>query len=55
MMDCAAQHGFYFHHAHQKEGYVLMILWLDEKVPCRFPHYAHHYVGVGGAMVNEKR
>jgi ADP-ribose pyrophosphatase YjhB (NUDIX family) len=31
-----------------------MILWLDEKVPCRFPHYAHHYVGVGGAMVNEK-
>ena len=30
-----------------------MLLWLDASTPCRFPHYAHHYVGVGGAVVNE--
>ena len=31
-----------------------MILWLDPDVPCRMPHFAHHYVGVGGLVINEK-
>ena len=55
LMNPAAKHGFYFHHAKQQEGYVLMILWLDEKVPCRMPPFAHHYLGVGGLCLNEKR
>jgi len=54
-MNAAAKYGFYFHHAKPKENYVLMILWLDEKVPDRMPPYAHHYVGVGGLCINEKR
>ena len=32
-----------------------MILWLDETVPCRMPPFAHHYLGVGGLCINEKR
>lgn len=54
LMNAAFKHGFYFHHAHEKESYVLMIKWLDKKVPCRMPPYANHYVGVGGAVINEK-
>ena len=54
-MNVAAKRGFFFHHAKQQEGYVLMILWLDEKVPCRMPPFAHHYLGVGGLCINEKR
>ena len=53
MMDVAASQGFYFHHAQESKGYVLMILWLDSSVPCRMPHFAHHYVGVGGAVINK--
>ena len=55
LINPAAKHGFYFHHAEPKEGYVLMILWLDEKVPDRMPPYAHHYLGVGSMCINEKR
>ena len=55
LMNVAAKRGFFFHHAKQQEGYVLMILWLDEKVPCRMPPFAHHYLGVGGLCINEKR
>ena len=50
LMNAAFKHGFYFHHAHEKQSYVLMIKWLDKKVPCRMPPYANHYVGVGGAV-----
>ena len=53
-MNVAFKHGFYFHHAHEKDAYVLMILWLDKKVPCRMPPYADHYIGIGGAVINEK-
>lgn len=53
LMNAAFENGFYFHHANQKEAYVLMILWLDKKVPCRVPHYAHHYIGVGGVVISE--
>jgi len=31
-----------------------MILWMDKKVPCRMPPFAHHYVGVGGIVINDK-
>ena len=51
-MNVAAKFGFYFHHAHETEGYVLMILWMDASVPNRMPSYAHHYIGVGGAVLN---
>ena len=54
-MDHCAKNGFYFHHAHEKKGYVLMMLWLDATVPNRMPMYAHHYIGVGGAVINKKR
>ncbi len=30
-----------------------MILWLDKKVQCRVPPFAHHYVGVGGVVISE--
>lgn len=52
-MNTAFENGFFFHHAHQKESYVLMILWLDKKVACRVPAFAHHYVGVGGVVISE--
>ena len=53
-MNVASKHGFYFHHANKSEDYVLMCLWLDENVEDRLPAYANHYVGVGGAVINEK-
>ena len=28
-----------------------MILWMDDKTPCRIPSFAHHYVGVGGIVL----
>ena len=54
LMNVAFKHGFFFHHAHEKSAYVLMILWMDKKTPCRMPRYADHYIGVGGAVLNEK-
>jgi hypothetical protein len=54
-MDTCAENGFYFHHAHEKRGYILMILWLDSKVPNRMPSYANHYVGVGGIVINKAK
>ena len=53
LMNVAFKKGFFFHHAHQKKGYVLMILWMDKKVPCRMPPYADHYIGIGGAVLNQ--
>lgn len=52
-MNVAAKLGFYFHHAHRQDGYVLMCLWLDQTVADRLPAYADHFVGVGGIMVND--
>jgi len=54
LMNCAANHGFYFHHAHKEENYVLMCKWVDETMANRLPAYADHYVGVGGIMVNDQ-
>jgi len=51
-MNTAFKNGFYFHHAHEKKAYVLMILWMDKSVSCRMPSYADHYIGVGGAVIN---
>eukprot|EP00347_Sterkiella_histriomuscorum_P002762 403366900 len=53
LMNVAVRHGFQFHHASPK-GYVLMCLWLDKKTPCKIPAYSDHYVGVGGAIINDK-
>ena len=55
LMNVAAKHGFYFHHAHRQDNYVLMCLWTDQTVADRMPAYADHYVGVGGIMVNDKQ
>ena len=54
LMNVASKHGFYFHHAHQQEDYVLMIKWTDGSMADQFPRFADHYVGVGGVMVNDK-
>ena len=53
-MNVASRLGFYFHHAHKEENYVLMCLWMDSSVNDRLPAFADHYVGVGGIMVNDK-
>lgn len=37
--------GFVFHHA--KSDYVLMTNWLSNEAN-KLPHYASHYIGVGG-------
>jgi len=52
-MNVASKLGFYFHHSHKKDNYVLMCLWLDEAMADRLPAYADHFVGVGGIMVND--
>jgi ADP-ribose pyrophosphatase YjhB (NUDIX family) len=49
LMNTASAHGFFLHHA--RLDYVLMVLWLDEKVPCRMPAYASHYIGIGGCVL----
>jgi hypothetical protein len=51
-MNVAFKHGFYFHHAHKEQSYVLMCLWLDVTVGDRIPSYADHYIGVGGLCIN---
>ena len=54
LMNVASAHGFYFHHASAAENYVLMCKWIDPEVENRLPDYANHYVGVGGAVINDK-
>ena len=53
-MNVAARHGFYFHHSHKEENYVLMCKWTDGDSEDTLPAFADHYVGVGGIMINEK-
>lgn len=50
-MNVASKHGFFFHHSHQTENYVLMILWMDARTGCRIPAFAHHYIGIGGIVL----
>lgn len=52
-MNVASKHGFFFHHAHHTGNYVLMILWMDTRTPCRIPAYAHHYIGIGGIVLKQ--
>lgn len=40
-----------FHHA--KSDYVMMTRWLPENEENKLPHYATHYVGVGGFVLND--
>ncbi|CDW85317.1 nudix domain-containing protein [Stylonychia lemnae] len=54
LMNVAVKHGFYFHHANAKGGYVLMCLWLDQTTHDKIPSYPDHYTGVGGAIINDK-
>jgi 8-oxo-dGTP diphosphatase len=54
LMNAAFKQGFYFHHAHRKENYVLMCKWLDATTHDKMPAYADHYVGVGGVVINNK-
>jgi hypothetical protein len=53
-MNVAVKYGFYFHHASPKGSYVLMCLWLDQSTHDKIPAYSDHYVGVGGAIINDK-
>ena len=52
LMNVATEVGFYFHHA-SESGFVAMMLWTDKTCANRMPSYAHHYVGVGGCVVNQ--
>jgi 8-oxo-dGTP pyrophosphatase MutT (NUDIX family) len=51
-MNVAADFGFYFHHSSEDGHYVCMILWTDKTCANRMPQHAHHYVGVGGILLN---
>ena len=53
-MNVASRHGFYFHHAHRSENYVLMCLWLDNTSTDTLPAYPDHFVGVGGMLINDQ-
>mmetsp|Transcript_7371 Transcript_7371/g.5640 ORF Transcript_7371/g.5640 Transcript_7371/m.5640 type:complete len:81 (+) Transcript_7371:733-975(+) len=53
-MNVAAEQGFYFHHA-LPEGYVLMCKWIDDSCENRIPYYPHHYIGLGGLVINKKK
>lgn len=55
LMNVASKHGFYLHHAHRDDNYILMALWLDKSTEDRLPAYANHYVGVGGIVINDKQ
>jgi ADP-ribose pyrophosphatase YjhB (NUDIX family) len=55
LMNIAAENGFYFHHAHTTENYVLMCKWTDPKVADRLPAYGDHFCGVGGLVINDKQ
>ena len=45
------QVGFTIHHA--KHDYIMMTAWIHDSEPNHLPHYAGHYIGVGGFVVNE--
>jgi hypothetical protein len=47
-----AENGFVFHHA--RSDRVAMVKWLPKDISCAIPPYAHHMVGVGGMVVNDK-
>jgi len=48
----AAKLGFVFHHA--QKDYVMMTNWLPDSEPNTLPNFADHYIGVGGAVVNDR-
>jgi len=45
--------GFDVHHA-KPPSQIVMMKWISETENCQVPNYAHHTVGVGGFVVNEK-
>ena len=45
--------GFKFHHA--KDDYILMTKWLQKEMQNKMPHFASHYCGVGGVVINKDR
>ena len=51
LIDIAIKEGeFKFHHA--KEDYVMLSKWLPKDIPNKLPHFASHYVGVGGLVLS---
>eukprot|EP00123_Amoebidium_parasiticum_P012818 comp21597_c0_seq1/m.30236 comp21597_c0_seq1/g.30236 ORF comp21597_c0_seq1/g.30236 comp21597_c0_seq1/m.30236 type:complete len:362 (-) comp21597_c0_seq1:921-2006(-) len=53
LVGAATQSGFDFHHA--QPGYVMLTKWLPTDEESRLPTYAHHYIGVGGFVVNDRK
>jgi len=45
--------GFEVHHA-KPPSVIVMLKWISETEANQVPNYAHHTVGVGGFVVNEK-
>jgi len=52
LIPIAAKHGFVFHHT--KTDYLMMTHWLSEEAN-HLPHFASHYVGVGGMVINVEK
>jgi len=48
----AVKYGFEFHHA--IDDYMLLTQWLPENEVSKLPHYATHFVGVGGVVFNDE-
>ena len=43
---------FYFHHT--TEDTLTVCRWLDKTTPNKIPKYAHHHIGVGACIFNQK-
>jgi len=52
LIPTAIKHGFTIHHA--KSEYVLLSKWLPKDEPNKLPHFASHFIGAGGAVINEE-
>ena len=48
-----AANGFTFHHSRKPDS-VAMVRWLPADEECQIPPYAHHMIGVGGMVVNDR-
>ena len=48
-----AANGFTFHHSRRPDS-VAMVRWLPEDEECQIPPYAHHMIGVGGMVINDR-
>jgi len=53
LIPIAVKYGFVFHHS--KPTHVMMTHWLSIEEMNKIPHYASHYIGVGGIVINKEK